>query len=46
MGDLQFKSYLKLLIHSLETIESKETKEEMLQAIDSLKQELESNLRG
>ena len=46
MGDLQFKSYLRLLLHSLEDITQKESKEEIIKAIENLKQELESNLRG
>lgn len=46
MTDLQFKSYLRLLISLLDEAAGKDTKEEMLAQIKKLRQELESSLRG
>lgn len=46
MTDLQFKSYLRLLIHSLEIAENKENKEDILAEITRLKQELQEDLQG
>ena len=46
MTDLQFKSYLKLLIRALEAVESKDTKEAILAEIAKLKKDLEDDLKG
>ena len=46
MTDLQFKSYLKRLIRALEEAESKETKEQILEEIKKLRQDLQEYLQG
>jgi len=46
MTDLQFKSYLRRLIYSLEIAENKENKEDILAEITRLKQELQEDLQG
>jgi hypothetical protein len=46
MTDLQFKSYLKRLIRDLEAAESKDTKEQILEEIRRLKQDLLDDLQG
>ena len=46
MTDLQFKSYLRLLISRLDDAASKDTKEEMQAQIKKLRQDLESSLQG
>ena len=46
MTDLQFKSFLKRLIRSLETAETMETKEQILEEIQKLKHDLEEDMLG
>ena len=46
MTDLQFKSYLRLLIRSLERVISKETKEEMAAEIETLIDDLQTDIKG
>lgn len=46
MTDLQFKSYLKQLIHRLETASGKETKEAILEEIAALMRDLREDLQG
>lgn len=46
MTDLQFKSYLRLLIALIDEATSKDSKEEMLAQIKKLRDELERSLRG
>ena len=46
MTDLQFKSYLRLLLRTLETAVSKESKEEIIAEISRLMHDLEDDLKG
>ena len=46
MTDLQFKSYLKRLIRSLEAAESQDTREAVIAEIEKLKQDLQEDLQG
>lgn len=46
MTDLQFKSYLKQLIRSLEAAESQDTLENVLAEIARLKKDLQEDLQG
>ena len=46
MTDLQFKSYLRLLLRTLETAVSKESKEEIIAEISKLMHDLEDDLNG
>lgn len=46
MTDLQFKSYIRKILHMVDDAIKKESKEEMLAAIINLKEELEEDLRG
>ena len=46
MTDLQFKSFLKRLIRTLEEAESKETKEQILAEIEKLKKDLMDDMLG
>ncbi len=46
MTDLQFKSYLRQLIRSLEAAESQSTLEGALEVIARLKKDLEEDLQG
>lgn len=44
MTDLQFKSYLKQLIRSLETAENQDTPERVLEEIARIKKDLQEDL--
>lgn len=46
MTDLQFKSYLKLLINALEEATNKDTKEQIIEEINKLKKNLQEDLQG
>ena len=46
MTDLQFKSYVRKLLHMIDEATEKETKEEILAAVVKLKEELELDLPG
>lgn len=46
MTDLQFKSFLKMLIRALETAEKQDNKEDILAEISRLKHELQEDLQG
>ena len=46
MTDLQFKSYLKLLLRTLETAVSKESRDEVIAEISKLIKDLEDDLKG
>lgn len=46
MTDLQFKSFLKRLIRTLEEAESKGTKEQVLAEIEKLKKDLMDDMLG
>ena len=46
MTDLQFKSFLKRRIRTLEEAENKETKEQVLAEIEKLKKDLMDDMLG
>ena len=46
MTDLQFKSFLKRLIRTLEEAETKETKEQILAEIEELEKDLMGDMLG
>ncbi len=46
MTDLQFKSYLKMLINTLEEATNKDTKEQIIAEINKLKKNLQEDLQG
>ena len=46
MTDLQFKSYLRQLLRTLETPVSKESREEVIAEISRLMKDLEDDLKG
>ena len=46
MTDLQFKSFLKRLIRTLEEAEAKETKEQVLPDSEKLKKDLMDDMHG
>ena len=44
--DLQFRSFLRLILRALEAAESKDTREEILAEIARLRQDLLEDLKG
>jgi len=46
MTDLQFKSYLKLLIRAFERAKNEDTLEKVLAEINKLQQDLQEDLQG
>lgn len=46
MTDLQFKSFLRMLLHSLERVEKAETLEKMREELAQLKQLLQEDLES
>lgn len=46
MTDLQFKSYLKLLVRAIEAAESQETKEAILLELARLRKDLEEDIKS
>lgn len=46
MTDLQFKSYIRMLLSMIEDITEEKSKEEILAIVNKLRRDLEEDLRG
>ena len=46
MTDLQFKSYIRMLLSMIEDIAEEKSKEEILAIVNKLRRDLEEDLRG